>query len=91
MERSLVLQRNCPVNWDFNKCSSSEYVDNCRNCCNYNPLKIIFDDIKPSPNISKSTVHQDLMQIIKSNKEEFDFCQDYIIQKYLKFIEQNWE
>lgn len=87
MERNLVFQRNCPINWDFNKCSSNEHVDNCRSCCNYNPLKILLNnDIKSSLNISRSILYQDLMKIEKSNIHEFDFAKNYVIEKYFESL-----
>lgn len=37
------LQTKCPINYDWSNCSSSEYGMECRTCCNYNPLRMLYE------------------------------------------------
>ena len=37
------LQTKCPINYDWSNCSSSEYEMKCRTCCNYNPLRMLYE------------------------------------------------
>ena len=37
------LKTNCPINYDWENCSSSEYGYECRTCCNYNPLRMLYE------------------------------------------------
>lgn len=41
-----LLQTKCPVNYDWENCSSSEYELECRTCCNYNPLRMLYESEK---------------------------------------------
>lgn len=38
-----TLKTKCPVNYDWNKCSSKEYGTSCRTCANYNPLRMLYE------------------------------------------------
>jgi hypothetical protein len=42
----LQLQTKCPINYDWNNCSSSEYGLECRTCCHYNPLRMMYEHIQ---------------------------------------------
>lgn len=35
------LQTKCPVDYRWEECSSNEYGQVCRTCCNYNPLRML--------------------------------------------------
>lgn len=37
------LQKSCPVGYDWENCSSSEYDLECRTCCHYNPLRMLYE------------------------------------------------
>lgn len=37
------LKTKCPVNYDWDKCSSKEYGVSCRTCANYNPLRMLYE------------------------------------------------
>lgn len=37
------LQANCPLNYDWDNCSSKEYGLKCRTCCDYNPLRMLYE------------------------------------------------
>lgn len=42
------LNTQCPVSYDFLKCSSKEYGMCCRTCVNYNPLRMLYEkELKP--------------------------------------------
>ena len=36
------LKTQCPVNYDWDKCSINEFGMQCRTCSNYNPLRILY-------------------------------------------------
>ena len=38
------LQTKCPINYDWDNCSSKEYHLECRTCCNYNPLRMLYEE-----------------------------------------------
>lgn len=37
------LKTKCPINYDYNKCSSKEFEMCCRTCKNYNPLRMLYE------------------------------------------------
>ena len=38
-----TLKTKCPVNYDWDDCSSKEYNMRCRTCANYNPLRMLYE------------------------------------------------
>lgn len=40
-----TLQTNCPIDYKWNECSSSEYGLCCRTCANYNPLRMLYENV----------------------------------------------
>lgn len=36
----------CPMNYNLDECSSKEYGYECRTCCNYNPLRMLYEKEK---------------------------------------------
>ena len=38
------LQTKCPINYDWENCSSKEYNLECRTCANYNPLRMLYEE-----------------------------------------------
>ena len=38
------LQTKCPINYDWDNCSSKEYNLKCRTCANYNPLRMLYEE-----------------------------------------------
>lgn len=46
--RTPSLNINCPVGYDWLKCSSKQYGMCCRTCANYNPLRMLYEkELKP--------------------------------------------
>ena len=39
------LSTTCSINYDWNNCSSKENYLHCRTCCNYNPLRMLYEHI----------------------------------------------
>ena len=37
------LSTNCPVNYNWDDCSSKEWDMRCRTCANYNPLRMLYE------------------------------------------------
>lgn len=37
------LKTQCPIKYDYNKCSSKECEMSCRTCVNYNPLRMLYE------------------------------------------------
>lgn len=38
------MKTKCPINYDYNKCSSKEFEMCCRTCVNYNPLRMLYEN-----------------------------------------------
>lgn len=49
-----TLRTKCPVNYDWDDCSSKEYGMRCRTCANYNPLRMLYELHNQKENIQLS-------------------------------------
>ena len=48
------LSTNCPVNYNWDNCSSKEFNMRCRTCANYNPLRMLYELHNQKENIQLS-------------------------------------